>query len=174
MQGASPLPYRPCVGILLFEPHGRVWLGRRVPKWDGDVSRHMWQMPQGGIDARESPRQAAFRELKEEVGTDKAEIAAESRQWLSYDLPQQALGVALQGKYRGQRQKWFAMRFLGEDSDIDIGRHPDRDLEFDAWRWADLDEALELVVPFKRPVYDAVAREFAPLLADATGDRRSL
>lgn len=159
------LPYRPCVGIALFNPSGLVWIGRRVSKWSGDRSQTMWQMPQGGIDAGESPQAAALRELREEIGTANAEIVAESGDWLSYDLPEDVLGVALGGAFRGQRQKWFAMRFLGADAEIDIGPRPGHEPEFDAWRWEHLERTLDLVVPFKRPVYRAVIEAFAPLAA---------
>lgn len=160
----SELPYRPAVGMLVFNRSGLVWLGRRVPKWEGDGSDHLWQMPQGGIDKGESPAEAALRELDEEIGTRRVEIVAESKDWLSYDLPPEALGVAFKGKYKGQRLKWFAMRFTGEDSDIDIEERPGHKVEFDDWRWVKLDQVAELVVPFKRPVYEAVVEEFAELL----------
>lgn len=160
----SKLAYRPCVGIMLFNDEGLVWIGRRVPKWAGDGSPSLWQMPQGGIDDGESPREAALRELREETGTDKAEIVAETGRWLTYDLPEEALGVALQGKHRGQKQKWFAMRFLGTDADFDITPEPGHKPEFDAWRWVTLEEATGLIVAFKRDVYKELAREFAGLV----------
>ncbi|MGI9383595.1 MAG: RNA pyrophosphohydrolase [Methyloligellaceae bacterium] len=159
------LPYRPCVGIFLLNRAGSVWIGRRLSKWDGDRSENMWQMPQGGIDAGETPRAAAFRELGEEIGTSNAEIIAESQHWLTYDLPPEALGTALKGKYRGQRQKWFAMRFQGRDEDIDIAAKPGHKAEFDAWRWAPVRELSGLVVPFKRATYEAVVAEFGKLAA---------
>lgn len=162
----SHLPYRPCVGIFLLNSTGAVWVGRRLSKWDGDRSENMWQMPQGGIDEGESPRTAALRELDEEIGTSEARIIAESRQWLQYDLPPEALGTALKGKYRGQRQKWFAMRFLGRDEDIDIAAKPGHKAEFDAWRWAPVGELADLVVPFKRATYEAVVEEFGRLAAE--------
>lgn len=166
MTGAGRLPYRPCVGIVLLNHAGEAWIGRRISKWSGDPWRDMWQMPQGGIDRGETPREAALRELHEETGTDKAEILAESRQWLRYDLPPEALGVALKGNYCGQEQKWFAMRFTGADSDFDIGPRPGGHTpEFDAWRWARLEETVALVAPFKRLVYEALVREFAGLRA---------
>jgi len=160
----SDLPYRRAVGMLLFNCHGLVWLGRRVPKWEGDGSDQLWQMPQGGIDKGESPEEAALRELDEEIGTRQVEIVAESKDWLTYDLPPQALGVAFKGKYRGQTLKWFAMRFTGDDADIDIEERPGHKVEFDAWRWVQLDQVAELVVSFKRPVYEAVVEEFADLV----------
>ena len=159
----STMPYRRAVGMLLFNRDGLVWVGRRVPKWEGDGSQFLWQMPQGGIDKGEKPREAALRELDEEIGTDRVEIIAKSKRWLTYDLPPQALGVAFKGKYRGQTLKWFAMRFLGQDSDIDIAERPGHKVEFDDWRWVALEEVPKLVVPFKRPVYEAVVDEFGGL-----------
>lgn len=159
----SALPYRACVGICLFNRIGQVWIGRRIAEVDGDVEVFAWQMPQGGIDDGEAPREAAFRELGEEVGTENANIVSETSDWLSYDLPADRIGKALKGKYRGQRQKWFAMRFNGDDSEFDIGAKPGHKAEFDAWRWAPLDDLPGLVVPFKRPVYEALIVEFAGL-----------
>jgi putative (di)nucleoside polyphosphate hydrolase len=155
-------PYRPCVGIVLLNRAGLIWIGRRCQNIIEDPEN--WQMPQGGIDPDEDPAKAAKRELAEETGTDKAEIISETAVWHYYDLPADMLGIALQGKYRGQRQKWFAMRFLGQDSDFNIhappGGHP---AEFDEWRWATIDEVMHLIIPFKRRVYEAVLEEFRPL-----------
>ncbi len=167
----TALPYRPCVGIVLFDANGRVWIGRRIPKAhdrhalpDGatEAPPHVWQMPQGGIDAGESPEEAALRELAEETGVTSVRILAETRDWLTYDLPPHLVGIALRGQYRGQKQKWFAMRFLGDESEIDIGPGHGEEPEFDAWRWARPDELPALIVPFKRRVYEQVLREFAP------------
>ena len=160
------LPYRPCVGIMLVNATGDVWIGRRVPKWEGDGSSRLWQMPQGGIDEGESPAEAALRELEEETGTSHVEILSESCHWYSYDLPRHIVGrkSALGGKYRGQTQKWFLMRFLGQDSDITLLPHNDEEPEFDAWKWVPRTELLSLVVPFKRDVYGKVMAEFKPLL----------
>lgn len=152
------LPYRPCVGVMLLGPQGRVFVGRRI---DRGVAEEPWQMPQGGIDPGEDLRAAARRELAEEVGTDQAEILGELPEWLDYDLPPHLLGVALKGRYRGQRMKWFAMQFLGDDSDIDLGRHSPP--EFDAWRWADIEDLETLIVAWKRPIYRAVVAAFRPL-----------
>jgi putative (di)nucleoside polyphosphate hydrolase len=149
--------YRPAVGVMLVNQAGRVFVGRRI---DMPAGLAAWQMPQGGIDPGETPRQAAIRELKEEVGTDNAEILAESSGWLRYDLPEELraqLGGMWGGRYRGQRQKWFAMRFTGEDSDIDPAatEHP----EFDAWEWVACERLPELIVPFKRQLYLDVLSE---------------
>ena len=144
----NDLPYRPCVGIMLFNQDGKVFVGKRI-----DQSVEGWQMPQGGIDKGESPRDAALRELEEEAGTAKAEIIAELDEWVTYDLPEHLIGVAFRGKYKGQKQKWFALRFTGSDSDIDLTAH---DPEFSDFRWVTLEELPELIVPFKRQTYRAV------------------
>jgi putative (di)nucleoside polyphosphate hydrolase len=159
----TALPLRTCVGIMLFNREGKVWVGRRRPKWTGDHSAHIWQMPQGGIERFEPPRLAALRELREETGITSVEIIGEHPEWLSYELPDDLIGVALKGRYRGQTQKWFAMRFLGEDSEIDLAPKAGSKQEFDAWRWAPIDVVPKLIVPFKRGVYEDVARTFAPL-----------
>lgn len=154
---ASDLPYRRGVGAVLFNGRGEVFLGRRF----GARTKNVWQMPQGGIDEGETPAVAVLRELQEETGTDKAEIIAETKDWLSYDLPDDLLGVSWGGKYRGQTQKWFALRFTGVDGDFDLEAddHP----EFCEWRWAIFSELPDLVVPFKRRLYDGILREFSPL-----------
>jgi putative (di)nucleoside polyphosphate hydrolase len=159
---ALDLPYRPCVGIMLINGKGLVWVGRRQPKWVGDRSAYIWQMPQGGISAGEDEVTAALRELEEETGVHNVEVLAQAPRWLSYDLPDELLGVALKGRYRGQRQKWFAMRFLGDDSEIDIAPRNGHKAEFDAWRWARVSEIPPLVVPFKRQIYADVVETFAP------------
>ncbi len=153
----SELPYRRCVGIMLVNHEGKVWIGDRIGYSD-DSHDTAWQMPQGGIDKGEEPNIAALRELMEEAGTDKAEIIQESAHWYKYDLPKEILGKALKGKYCGQTQRWFLMRFTGLDSDIDIAA--DDHQEFSEWRWADIDELTELIVPFKREVYSQVVAEF--------------
>ncbi len=150
------LPYRPCVGIMLLDRDNRVFVGQRI-----DARTEAWQMPQGGIDKGEQPAAAALRELGEEIGTEKAEILAESRDWMAYDLPAELVPKVWKGRYRGQTQKWFAMRFLGKDSDIDIDtKHP----EFNAWRWIEPRDLPRLIVPFKRRLYEDVLAEFAALL----------
>jgi putative (di)nucleoside polyphosphate hydrolase len=153
------LPYRPCVGAALFNAGGRVLVARRADMPNAEGPAGGWQLPQGGIDAGEDARAAVLRELAEEVGTDHAEIIGEHPEWLTYDLPPHLVGVALQGRYRGQRQRWFALRFTGTDSDIrlDLDPHP----EFDAWRWAALEELPRLAVSFKRGIYEVLAASFA-------------
>jgi putative (di)nucleoside polyphosphate hydrolase len=149
------LPYRPCVGIMLLDRDGRVFVARRRDTPDG------WQMPQGGIDKGETVREAAFREMKEEIGTDDAEFLAEAPESTRYDLPDHLVGKVWGGRYRGQEQRWVALRFLGTDSDIDIEtEHP----EFDAWRWSEPDRVLAEIVPFKRDVYTTVLAAFASIL----------
>lgn len=157
------LPYRPSVGIMLFNSDGKVWTGRRTPKWMGEAAGPIWQMPQGGILKFETPRAAAIRELAEETGIHTAQIIGEIPQSLTYDLPTELLGVALKGRYRGQRQWWFAMRFTGKDSDITITPKHGKKAEFDAWAWRSIDELPGLNVPFKRGVYETVIREFRHL-----------
>jgi putative (di)nucleoside polyphosphate hydrolase len=154
---AEALPYRRGVGIVLLDRSGRIFVGRRID------TPEAWQMPQGGIDADESPREAALRELREETGIAKATFLAETAAWLRYDLPPELQGAKIWGgRYRGQEQKWFAMRFLGRDRDIDLATHHP---EFDAWRWASAAELRAQIVPFKRALYEDVLREFASLIA---------
>jgi putative (di)nucleoside polyphosphate hydrolase len=157
VSGDDLADYRPCVGILLVNRDGKAWVGRRVNMPPGLSA---WQMPQGGIDPGETPMQAALRELCEETGTDKAEIVAESRQWLHYDLPD-TIRVGWRRRYRGQKQRWFLMRFIGEDIDIDLDQH---EAEFDLWKWVEPHKLPDLVVDFKRPVYVALLKEFAAQL----------
>ena len=165
---AAQLPLRPCAGIILFNRQGQVWIGRRPrPKWASyaqpDIDDYIWQPPQGGIGKGETARVAAFRELREETGVINATLISELPHWLSYELPDDLLGVALKGKYAGQRQRWFAMRFEGRESEIDLGAKGSVKSEFDSWRWADIEELPDLALAFKRPLYEAVVRAFAPL-----------
>jgi putative (di)nucleoside polyphosphate hydrolase len=155
----TDLPYRPNVGAVLFNRSGRILVARRADLPNAEAPAGGWQLPQGGIDEGEDPRQAVLRELAEEIGTDRAEVIGEHDAWLTYDLPPELLGVALKGRFRGQRQRWFALRFMGEDSDIrlDLDPHP----EFDAWRWARLAELPDLAVAWKRPIYDILVESFA-------------
>lgn len=148
------LPYRRNVGVMLANPAGEVFVGQR-----NDTPGAAWQMPQGGIDDGEDPRRAALRELQEETGVrpDLVRIEAETPGWLHYDLPADLVPKIWHGRYRGQEQKWFLMRFLGNDDDIDIATaHP----EFSNWRWLPPDQLIESIVPFKRAVYEQVMREF--------------
>ncbi|HEV2301450.1 MAG TPA: RNA pyrophosphohydrolase [Stellaceae bacterium] len=153
---SEPAPtqaYRPAVGIMLMNGRGEILVARRIDIPEGEA----WQMPQGGIDPGEDPRAAAVRELAEEIGTDKAEVLAESRGWLTYELPPEIASKMWDGRYRGQRQKWFLMRFLGADADIDLATpHP----EFDAWRWVAPERLPDLIVSFKRQLYRDVLAEF--------------
>ncbi|SFJ52195.1 putative (di)nucleoside polyphosphate hydrolase [Sphingomonas sp. NFR04] len=158
MTDPASLPYRPCAGVMLLNREGRVFVGQRL-----DSTLEAWQMPQGGIDPGEDAVEAAFRELWEETGVARhhAELIAEAPEELQYDLPDDLIGKVWKGKWRGQRQRWFLLRFLGEDGDIDIATaHP----EFRAWRWAEPADLPELIVPFKRALYTRLLELFAPHL----------
>ena len=150
------LPYRKGVGLMIFNRDGRVFVARRI-----DMQSEAWQMPQGGIDPGEDPVDAAMREMREEIGTDKAEVVAESRRWLQYDLPAELVPKIWNGRFRGQSQKWFLLRFTGQDADIDINGH---EPEFLEWKWAPVDELPALIVPFKRKLYEQLVTEFGPLI----------
>lgn len=155
----SILPYRPNVGAVLFNRDGKVFVARRADLPNAEGLAGGWQLPQGGIDPEEDPRAAVLRELREEIGTDRAEIIGEHDAWLTYDLPAELIGVALRGRYRGQTQRWFALRFTGQDGDIRLDADPDP--EFDDWRWVELAELPSLAVDFKRAIYQELAVSFA-------------
>lgn len=156
----SELPYRPCVGVMVINRAGLVWTGQRADMpGDAEGSGTWWQMPQGGIDDSEEPRKAALREVWEETAIRSLEVLGETQGWLNYDLPPELIGIAWGGKYRGQRQKWFAMRFTGEDTEIDIGSRDGHPIEFRAWRWSPLEQLVPSIVPFKRDVYQQVVGE---------------
>jgi putative (di)nucleoside polyphosphate hydrolase len=149
-------PYRPCVGIFLLNNDGLVFAGRRI-----DSRAEAWQMPQGGIDAGESPLQACMREMREEIGTNTAELVSQHDDWLYYDIPLPLADRLWQGRYKGQKQKWMALRFTGDDSDINIATE---EPEFCEWKWLSPHDLVDLAVPFKRDVYQNVLAAFAPYL----------
>ncbi|MBY8916227.1 RNA pyrophosphohydrolase [Nitratireductor rhodophyticola] len=164
---ADDLPYRPCVGIMVLNDRGLAWAGRRIVQPDTDElsgATQLWQMPQGGVDRGEDPREAAYRELYEETGIKSVSFLAETPEWITYDLPEHLIGVALKGKYRGQKQKWFALRFEGQDTEIAINPPPGgHEAEFDMWEWKPMTDLPKLIVPFKRKVYDSVVDAFRHL-----------
>ncbi len=146
---------------MVFNSSGLVFVGRRINIEIGEA----WQMPQGGVDQGEELRDAALRELEEETGITKVSVLAEAPDWYTYEIPRRSIGFALRGRYRGQKQKWFAMRYLGEDHEIDLKRHKPQ--EFDAFRWVEIDELDSLIVPFKREVYSQVVASFRHLALPA-------
>ncbi|MGB0748567.1 MAG: RNA pyrophosphohydrolase [Magnetospiraceae bacterium] len=150
----ADLPYRKCVGVMLLNQDNRVFVGRRA-----DVQPDAWQMPQGGLGKKEDPIKGAFRELAEETGIRNAHLLAEVEEWLTYDLPPHLLGKAFRGKYRGQKQKWIVLRFTGQDQEVDLYRH--KKAEFNAWRWVPMQALPQLIVPFKRPIYEQLVALFA-------------
>jgi putative (di)nucleoside polyphosphate hydrolase len=157
-QGTLRDEYRSGVGVVLLNTRGEVFVGRRA-----DLKDEAWQMPQGGIDDGETPQQAAFRELKEEIGTDQADVIAESRRWFQYDVPPELIPKHWSGRCKGQRQRWLVMIFSGTDSDINLSTgHP----EFDAWRWVPVSDLFELAAPFKRQLYLDVIGEFSTVFRD--------
>jgi putative (di)nucleoside polyphosphate hydrolase len=156
------LPYRPCVGLMVLNREGHVFIGRRTDGPEHVDATHVWQMPQGGIDEGEDPYPAALRELYEETSIRSVEKAGEVEEWLHYDIPRNLVGNAWKGQYRGQKQKWYALRFTGGDGEINVlhpggGHKP----EFVEWRWEPMRNLPRLVVPFKRPVYERVVKEFS-------------
>jgi putative (di)nucleoside polyphosphate hydrolase len=160
MTDFSRLPYRPCVGVMLVNADGKVFVGKRIDNREGD----WWQMPQGGVDKGEDLRAAVLRELWEETGVteEHVSILAQTREELLYDLPEELMGKLWGGKYRGQRQFWFLARFEGTDADVDLNAH--QPAEFEAWRWVEPELLPDMIVPFKKRVYRTVLDEFRPLI----------
>jgi len=160
------LPYRPCAGLCVINTQGHVFIGRRLDGLEHIDATHVWQMPQGGIDEDEKPYPAALRELYEETSIKSVQLLGEVKGWVAYDIPKVIGSKAWSGKYRGQKQKWFALLFTGDDSEIDIetpagGHKP----EFGEWRWVPMQELPDLVVPFKRKSYERVVKEFSKFAA---------
>ena len=151
------LPYRDCAGIMMLNDSKQVFVARRI-----DTTSEAWQMPQGGIDGGEDVKETALRELKEEIGTDNVEVLAESKDWYFYDLPKEIVGKIWKGRYRGQRQKWFVVRFLGADAEINIEtEHP----EFNEWKWIDAQDMPDIIVPFKKKLYEDLIEEFKDIIS---------
>jgi len=149
------LPYRPCVGICLINNKGKVFVAERID------TPGAWQMPQGGINKGEKHQDAALRELEEEIGTNNAVLLDHTDDWLKYDLPDDLIGKVWKGKYRGQKQIWYAFRYKGEDEDINIDtKHP----EFARWKWVKMDKIVDLIVPFKRDIYKEIVKQFKDLV----------
>lgn len=150
------LPYRQGVGMMILNKNFQVFVAKRI-----DTKIQAWQMPQGGIFTGETPSKAALREMQEEIGTDKATIIAESSNWYSYDIPDGLIHKLWDGHYRGQRQKWFLMKFYGHESEINLHTSVP---EFNEWSWVDLDDLPQIIIPFKRKLYKAIISEFRPLI----------
>ncbi len=167
------LPYRRCVGVMVLNSSGKVWVGRRLKEANTEPSGApmLWQMPQGGLDKGEDAWQGALRELHEETGIRTVSLIEEAPDWIIYDLPEHLIGIGLKGKYRGQKQRWFAVRFEGAEDEIAINPPPDgHDPEFDAWRWVDMADLPDMIVAFKRDAYRQVVEAFAHLARPATED----
>lgn len=156
MQNSDLLPYRPGVGMMIINKEKMIFVAKRM-----DTKIQAWQMPQGGIDIGETPSKAAMREMEEEIGTAKGQIIAESKNWYSYDIPKFLIHKLWNGNYKGQRQKWFLIEYTGSDSDINLRT---QNPEFTEWRWAHLKELPEIIIPFKKRLYDSVIKEFNPFL----------
>ncbi len=160
-QYIKKLPYRPGVGLMILNQDLEVFVGRRI-----DSKTEAWQMPQGGIDDGETPEDAAMREMEEEIGTRNAEIIFKTKEWYKYDLPVYLISKLWNGRYRGQRQKWFLLKFLGQDSDIDITKHQQ---EFTEWKWVNIEDLPQIIVPFKKKLYITVIEEFRDVLLKMKG-----
>jgi putative (di)nucleoside polyphosphate hydrolase len=164
MTSYEDMPYRTSVGMMLINGDGLVFIGRRTGGIEHVDDNHVWQMPQGGVDPGEDTWEAAKRELYEETSVRSVEKLGEVDDWLIYDIPRTVAGRAWKGRYRGQRQKWYAMRFTGQDNEINVTSPGDgHKAEFEAWRWESISNLSRLIIPFKRPVYERVVKEFAPL-----------
>ncbi len=152
------LPYRPCVGMMILNKNHQVFVAQRT-----DSKTQAWQMPQGGINIGETPSKAVYREMLEEIGTNNAKIILESKAWYSYDIPDFLISKLWQGSYRGQKQKWFLIQFLGEDKEININTLSP---EFSAWQWVEIDELVNIIVPFKKKLYATIVAEFKPFISN--------
>ena len=163
MQRYEDLPYRPCVGVMVLNAQGLAFIGRRKGGQEHVDATHEWQMPQGGIDEGEDAYEAALRELYEETSIRSIQKLGAIDEWLAYDIPPAIGTKAWKGKYRGQKQKWFALRFMGNDKEIDVrtpggGKHKPEFLE---WRWEPVANLPRLIIPFKRSIYERVVHEFS-------------